>query len=139
VHLVEVDVVGAEAAQRPLHRPLDVETVDGRQPVADRRHEPPRRRPGDLTGEDDALARLRLEPPPDDLLGLPRQVRARRHRVEFGGIEKVHSRRVRLVHHRKSRLLVALPRKRHRPEGDRADAQAAAADVAILHCFSFLK
>ncbi len=66
------------------------------------------------------------EPPADDLLGLGAA-------VDVGGVEEVHARLQRRVHQLVARRLVGVRAEVHGAEAQRADAEAGAAEEAVVH------
>jgi hypothetical protein len=126
VHLVDVDVVGAEAAQRRLARLPDVQR---RQASA----VGPLGHPAvELGGEDGALAAPASlgQPSADDLLG---QAFAEPPAVHVGRVDHVDAELVRPIHDREGVLLGRLGAEVVGAEHHAADRQSAAAEVCELH------
>ena len=126
VQLVEVDVVGAEPAQRRVDRVEDVlarvalvPRVGTGAPVALRR--------------DDELVALPAQPPADDLLGAADGVETASERVDVGAVEERDPGVGGGVEDRPRRVLVALEPERHRAETEARDLEAGAAEAYVLH------
>ncbi len=122
VHLVEVDVVGLQAPQAVVARLTDVQRRQLR------RVRPLAATAVDLRREHGLLppATALREPPADDLLGLGAA-------VDVGGVEEVDARLERRVHELVARRLVGLGAEVHRAQAQRADAEAGAAEEAVIH------
>ena len=122
VHLVEVDVVGLQAPQAVVARLTDVQRRQLR------RVRPLVATAVDLGREHGLLppATALREPPADDLLGLGAA-------VDVGGVEEVHARLERRVHQLVARRLVGVGAEVHRAEAQGADAEAGAAEEAVIH------
>ena len=128
VQLVEVDVVGLQAAQR---------LVDGGEDVLARRSAlvgvVAHRREA-FGGEHDAVARLGLEPAPDDFLGGSDGVCA--DGVDIGGVDEVDAAVGGGGHDALRLRLFGLEAEGHGAEADFGDAEAGASHASVVHCGS---
>src|SRR4051795_5667907 len=79
-----------------------------------------------LGGDDEVLARLALEPAPDNLLGGTAP-------VDIGRVDEVAAGRREMVKDGVAGGLVGLAAEGHRPEAERADVEAGPAEKAIFH------
>ncbi len=122
VHLVQVDVVGLQAAQAGL---AGVADVPGREP---RRVRPAVAPVEDLGGEHDLLPPLPAlgEPATDDRLGLAAA-------VDVGRVEEVDALFERRVHDGEAVGLVGPRAEVHRAEAQRAHPQAGSPECSVLH------
>src|SRR5437016_4585796 len=122
VHLVEVDVVGAQAAQAALARLADV--IGGEAPVVRTRAHPP----VDLGREDDPLAPATAlrEPAADDLLG---DALARAPAVHVGRVEEDDPELERAVHDGEAVALAGEWAEVHGAEAEPADPEPALAEM----------
>ncbi len=109
MQLIQVDVVGAEAAQR---------RVDRVQQVLARRALVPVRRPDlvDRLGRDDEVVAPALQPAADDFLGATGDVHAAAERIDVGGIDEGDAGVGRLVEDAARRVLFGLQAEGHRAE-----------------------
>src|SRR5438128_3388221 len=126
VHLVEVDVVGAQAAQAALARLADVR--GGEAPVVRTRAHPP----VDLRREDDPLAPAATlrEPAADDLLG---DALARAPAVHVGRVEEDDPELERAVHDCEAVALAGEWAEVHGAEAEPADPEPALAETDVVH------
>jgi hypothetical protein len=102
-------------------------------PLAHRRLEPAAARAGDLGRDQHGVARLRLQPLRQDLLGAAGPLRIGRHGIHLGGVEEEQAGVPGLVEDRQARGLVGHRAEGHRAEPDLGHDQAAAAEPALLH------
>src|SRR5689334_13439376 len=126
VHLVEIDAIGAQAAEALVARAPDV--VRGEPAVV----RPFAHLRVDLGREDDSVPSRRVlrEPAPDDLL---RDALAGLPAVDVGRVEEVDAGVERAIHDREA---VGLARERpevHRAEAEAAHAQTGTAETDVVH------
>ncbi len=133
MRLVEIDVVGAEAAQAVFAGARDRVAIERGVAVAHRRLEPAAARARDLGGEQQRIAPASLHPLADDLFGARRPLRIGRHRIHLGEIDETETRVEGLVEDREALALVGHRAEGHRAEPDLGYAQARAAETSVLH------
>jgi hypothetical protein len=126
VHLVQVDVIGAQAAQRILAGPADVQ---GGQVAVVRPLPLAAVHLGRQHGAVPAAA-ARGEPVAEDLLGDPLGARPA---IGVAGIEEVDPGLVRPVHDLVRVVFTGRRAEVHRAQADPADREAAAAEVGVVH------
>ena len=129
VHLVEVDVVGAEPTKGCLNRIED---------VAARRALLPRlaaHRADALGGQHHVVASARpcRQPLPHDLLRPPDRAEAAAERVDVGRVEEVDAGLFGRVEDGEARRLIALETEGHRPHAQAGDPQSSPAQSNVLH------
>ena len=128
VHLVEIDVIGLQAAQAFFAGAADV--IGGQEALVG----PFAHAPEDLGGDDDFLAPTAAlrEPAPDDLLG---DAFAHFPAVDVGGVEEVDAQFQGAIHDGERIFFGGVRAEVHRAQTQRADFQAGAAQWDIVHCF----
>ncbi len=126
VDLVEVDVVGAEAAQRALDGVEDVLAGGAAVPG------PGAHGAGALGGDHEVVAPA-PEPPPQDLLGAAHGVEGAAQRIDVGRVEEGDPAGGRAVEDGDRGGLVALEPERHRAETEAGDLEAGAAEADMAH------
>src|SRR5690606_4905593 len=132
VDLIEVDAIGLQAPQARLDR-ADDPVARGAAAVGPAAHGE-----AELGGEDDLVAAAAIAEPPAD-----HPLREAVLAVDVGGVEEVDALAEGAVHDLKRGLLVAadLVHERalvglaegHRPEAERRDLEAGAAELAVFH------
>ena len=131
VQLIQIDVIRLQAAQAAVHGCANVRTGQLR-PIADVRH--PVAGTCYFGSQNHPLARAaRFQPAADVLLGQPLCFPLRRHRIHFGGIDKINALRQRIIHLlMRLRLRILLP-PGHGPQAQLAHPQIAVAQAAFLN------
>ena len=101
--------------------------------MTNRWHKPARRRACNFSRDNKRVARLRLNPLPDYLLGDTDSFSIRRHWVDLGGIKKINTAIVRGIENLKRLFFVAPTAETHRAHADWRDTKATLADITVFH------
>src|SRR6056300_138683 len=91
MHLIKIDIIGAEPTQTAFDCRLDMKPIDGSHSMSNRWHKPSRCRTSNLGRNNQRVARFSLDPLTKYLLGNTDGFRIRRHGVDLGGVEKIDS------------------------------------------------
>ena len=133
VRLVEIDIVRLQPLQARLNRAHHVVPVQRRHAFSLRRLDPAMARTRNLRRDQHGVARLGLDPAPDNLLRPPRILGVRRHRIVLGRVVEGDPRLERLVENAMRHRLIGLVAERHSPHADVGHVNRATAQAAAFH------
>ncbi len=133
MHLIKVNIIGLESFETSFNGSLDMEAVNGGEPMTDRRDEPAACCSCYFGCQYDGITRLGLHPLTHDLFRDACQFALGRYRIELGSVKKIDTVIKGFVHDSKRLFFVTLRSKCHRPHTDGRNPQACSSYVAVLH------